>query len=136
MTLFWDTSAILPLVFREPHSQSAHLASQAATASYAWRWLSVEAAAGLSRRRATHAQQETLRDILAALRFVDLPSAKYDDLTAQNRDWRLRAADAGHLYCFRQVLFALPDVQLVCFDAEIHTAARAASLPLWTRSNT
>ena len=50
---FWDTSALLALVFDEPHSASASEALEATTEFHAWDWLTVEAKASLTRRRAS-----------------------------------------------------------------------------------
>ena len=131
MVLFWDTSAVLAMVVQEPHSAAAQQAAGQATQSYAWRWLEVEAAAGLARRRATAAQWRGLERILAALAYADIPSARFADIARENRDWRLRAADAGHLFCFRQLSTVFPGIQMVCFDSEICAAVSAAGLPLW-----
>jgi uncharacterized protein with PIN domain len=132
MVLFWDTSAILALVVAEPHSAEALQAASQAAESYGWRWLRVEAAAGLARRRATEEQWRRLEGVLAALWDVDIPPARFAEVAAANREWRLRAADAGHLFCFRQLTAVFPGIQMVCFDAEIRAAAESARLPLWS----
>lgn len=132
MVLFWDTSAVLALVMQEPHSAEAMAAAAWATESYAWRWLRVEAAAGLARRRATDEHWRRLEEVLAVLWDVDIPPARFGEVAAANRAWRLRAADAGHLFCFRQLTTVFPGIQMVCFDAEIRAAADLARLPLWS----
>ena len=134
MNLFWDTSAILALVFKEPHSQEAQLASDAATRSLAWRWLKAEAVSALARRRAGQPDWEQLQAILPALEYVYMSTADLEDVCLANRDWRLRAADAGHLYCFQQTTFVLRDIQLVCFDDEMRETVRRCGLRLWSPS--
>jgi uncharacterized protein with PIN domain len=131
MVLFWDTSAVLAMVVVEPHSAAALQAAGQATQSYAWRWLEVEAAAGLARRRATDEQWRGLDSVLAALSHVDIPPVRLADIARENRAWRLRAADAGHFFCFRQLSTVFPGIQMVCFDTEICAAVRAAGLSLW-----
>ena len=131
---FWDTSAILALVFEERHSPAAKAASEAARRSYAWSWLRVEAQAALARRRATDRQWERLVELLDVIQYVEIPAAQFEALCRVNREWRLRASDAGHLYCFRQCSVVIPDLELVCFDTEIVEAAEKAGLRLWRTS--
>ena len=131
MVLFWDTSAVLAMVVQEPHSAAALQAAGQATQSYAWRWREVEASAGLARRRATDQQWRGLERVLAALAYADIPPARYADVVRENRAWRLRAAAAGHFFCFRQLSTVFPGIQMVCFDTEICAAVSAAGLPLW-----
>ncbi|MBN1268861.1 MAG: hypothetical protein JXB04_04680 [Kiritimatiellae bacterium] len=69
---------------------------------YAWRWVQVEAAAGLARRGARASDWRRLDELLAALLWIDLPPEHIQQLAALNRKWHLRAADAGHIYCFQQ----------------------------------
>jgi uncharacterized protein with PIN domain len=132
MVLFWDTSAVLALVVREPHSADALRAAAQASESYAWRWLRVEASAGLARRGATDDQWRRLGDVLEVLWYVDIPPARSADLATANRAWRLRAADAGHFFAYRQLATVFPGIQMVCFDREMRAAAGAAGLPLWS----
>lgn len=132
---FWDTSAILALVLEERHSASAQEASATARDSYAWSWLRVEAHAGLARRKAGPEQWETLLAVLDAIRYVDIDASQLDSLCRANREWQLRASDAGHLFCFQQASFVLPDLELVCFDEEIAAAATKAGLHLWKPSS-
>ena len=128
---FWDTSAVLPLIFDEPHSRAARSATQATRCYYAWSWLKVEAHAGLTRRNATAAQWNRLSELLSVIHWIEIPEGQIDALCRANRKWRLRAGDAGHLFCFQQVSYAIPDIELVCFDDEITTAAAVAGLRLW-----
>jgi len=132
MVLFWDTSAVLALVVQEPHATEAMEAAAQATESSAGRWLRVEAAAGLARRRATDEHWRRLEEVLSVFWDVDIPPPRFGDVATANRAWRLRAADAGHLFCFRQLTTVFPGMQMVCFDAEIRAAAGAAGLPLWS----
>ena len=132
MHLFWDTSAILALIFDEAHSARARQASSMATRSLAWNWLKAEAWSGLVRRKSERIDIEKLNSLLSAIEYLNLETSHMDELCFCNRNWRLRAADAGHLFCFQQASFVLPDLQLVCFDEEMACVARKEGFLLWT----
>jgi predicted nucleic acid-binding protein len=132
MMTFWDTSAVLSLVFVEPRTQDAITARSLSDTQYAWRWMAVEAQAGLARRHARPSDWGNLERILDAILYVDLSPDHMDKLGRANREWRLRASDAGHLYCFQQISFVLPDIRLVSSDAELIAAAATMGLFLWT----
>ena len=131
MTTFWDTSAVLALVYVEPRTGDAVLARSQSSSQYAWRWMAVEAQAGLARRGARPAEWETLRAILDAFSYMDLTPKQTESAGTANREWRLRASDAGHLYSFQQASLVFPDIQLICFDEEIVAAARGLKLSVW-----
>jgi len=132
MNLFWDSSAILAVVFSESKSPHAIQAWDAGEYAYAWHWLKIETASALARRSANPSQWTHLQQMLGMFRFLELPEADFDDLCATNRRWRLTAADAGHLFCFQQASFVLPDLQMVCFDDEMTSVARKEGFLLWT----
>lgn len=131
MTLYWDTSALLSLVFLESSSASARGAWASSDSDLAWRWLVAEATAGAVRRRATPGQWSMLEELLADIRFVDLEGDGIVGLCAMNRDWGLRAADAGHVYVFKTMADFTPDLKMVCFDREMRGVVKRMGLPLW-----
>ena len=131
MNLFWDTSALLSTIFDEPDSASAKTAWERSDLDYAWRWLTVEAAAGLARRRARPSHWAKLDEVLADIRYVDMNPEDVRSLCRDNRDWALRAADAGHFYIFKKMILVMPELELVCFDREIRSVAKRMRLPLW-----
>jgi predicted nucleic acid-binding protein len=131
MHLFWDTSAILALIFDEVHSKRAGQARSVATRSLAWNWLKAEAWSGLARRNAERIDMEKLNSLLNAIEYLNLEPPHVDELCLRNRAWRLRAADAGHLFCFQQASFVLPHLQFVCFDDEMVAVARQEGFRLW-----
>ena len=65
------------------------------------------------------------------MHFVDLNPNHLDALCEENRKWKLRSSDAGHLYCFGQALIVMPDLQLFTMDEEMTQAAQRSQLPLW-----
>lgn len=131
MLLFWDTSAVIPLVIKEPHSAAAERARTVCTRALAWTWLKVEAEAALLRRGAGNDAWERLRLLLAAFEWLDMDTGALVGLCRFNRSHALRAADAGHLYVFAEALEVMPQLHLVTFDGEMRKAAARVRLPLW-----
>lgn len=62
-------------------------------------------------------------EIRALFQRVHLPPNEWAEIQKCNRSWRLRAADAAHLYGFRRVFSILPGLRLVTFDEEQRTLA-------------
>jgi hypothetical protein len=131
MNLFWDSSALLSLVFSESSSLSAREAWDLSVLDLGWRWLEVEAVAGATRRRASPAQWSLLEQYLSQIRLIDLEKEKIPDLCAHNREWGLRAADAGHVYVFKEVTPYMPHLEMVCFDREIRTVVWRLGFLIW-----
>jgi len=131
MHLFWDTSAVIPLIMREPNTAQAHRAHAAGRRALAWSWMRVEAEAALLRRRATSEHWRELNKLLSAFIWLEMMPAEESALCRFNRPLGLRASDAGHLYVFSKAMAAISGIQLVTFDQEIQFAAATCSLPLW-----
>ena len=120
---FWDTSAVVPLIFREIHSPSAQAAFRQTNAFFAWDWMQLETEAALARRQARDRDWKSWAEIRGLFQWVHLPTNEWLEIQKQNRTWRLRAADAAHLYAFRRVSAILPDLCLVSFDDEQRSLA-------------
>lgn len=131
MKLFFDTSAVVPLLIEEPHTQSALSAWAECTEAWAWNWMRVEAEAALARRRADSASWNNWRRIHDSFEFIDFGGEHLDALCAFNRSLALRAADAAHLYLFDRILHAVPDLQLITFDRDMRKSAGDLRLPLY-----
>jgi predicted nucleic acid-binding protein len=131
MTSFFDTSAIVPLILRERHSDVACEVWNATSQAWAWRWMRVEAEAALGRRRAGSEAWRAWRSIASVVHWLDLGSADCLEICAFNRPLRLRAADAGHLFVFDRAAGVIPELKLVSFDGEMTAAARSLNLPVW-----
>jgi predicted nucleic acid-binding protein len=131
MNLFWDSSALLAIIFSETRSLFANEAWDQSDADYAWRWLKVEAISAAARRGANPGQWKELHEKLAAIHFIDIPTEGIERICTLNRNWKLRSADAGHLYTFQQIAMIVPDVQLVCFDNAMISVAGHLGLKLW-----
>lgn len=119
MPTFWDTSAVVPLILQEPATESAGKAWKSDKLRLAWHWMRIESHAALVRRKATAPQLSNWRRLMDIFAWIDLPTAKFGDLLQNNTTWRLRSADAGHLYLFQEVHRQNPEITLVTFDLEM-----------------
>jgi hypothetical protein len=132
MHLFWDTSAVIPLVFQEAHSAQAARAHAAARWAFGWSWMRVEAEAALLRRRAGAQHWQELQKLASSFIWLELPPNEESAVRQFNRPLGLRASDAAHLYVFSKASGVDPAMQLVTFDQEMQSAALTCSLPVWT----
>lgn len=125
MLAFFDTSAIVPLILLEPHSEEARKVWQVTVRRVAWQWLRVEVEAALIRRAAPPDAWSRWHVIESAIDWVAAPLDWLEPLRSFNRGVGLRSADAGHIYLMEQCLRGVPDLRLVTFDKEMrHAAAR------------
>ncbi len=131
MILFWDSSAVLPLIFKEPHSELALAAWQDGSEHLAWDWMEVETHAAVVRRKfeLNHLQAWRLR--LERFSLFGLPPDAYRKIMACNQRWALRSADAGHVFVLGELRKELPEMRLVTFDIEMIDLARRENWPLW-----
>lgn len=130
--LFFDTSAVVPLLLLEPGSVAAREAYQAGESCYAWSWMRVEVEAALVRRKADAVTWRNWRSIQRAFTWLGLPESALSEVCSFNRQCGLRAADAGHLFVFEKAVAALPELQLVTFDKEMVAAADALELEVFS----
>jgi len=121
---FWDTSAVVPLIFREIHTPRAQATYDQAESFFAWDWLQVEVEAALARRQAQIKNWQTWEQIRPLFQWIHIPSPEWAEIRKQNRSWHLRAADAAHLYAFTRLASIRPSLQLVTFDQEQLALAR------------
>lgn len=129
MQLFFDTSAVVPLVLREAHTEAARAAWQKCDQAWAWEWMLVEAEAALTRRKANTAAWQSWRSLAGQFNLVSLDRSQLESLRAFNRTLGLRAADAAHLFVLDRLLRSLPEARLITFDHEQLTAAERLALP-------
>jgi predicted nucleic acid-binding protein len=123
MVRFFDTSAVVPLVISEPHSEAAGKLWAESTTRFAWQWLRVEAEAALVRRKVPPVGWSHWRKIEDAIHWIEPERNWLQQLRSFNRGVGLRAADAGHLYVMERSLHSVPELQLVTFDREMRAAA-------------
>jgi hypothetical protein len=96
----------------------------------AWDWMFVEAYAALCRRRATPDQFTRLS---ALEKEFELFSLQLDSVVRLAifkllQKYRLRSADAGHLYLLKLVKKIPGKLDFVCFDAELVNAAECEGI--------
>jgi predicted nucleic acid-binding protein len=124
MIVFYDTSAIVPLILIEPNSDKAQRYWKKAEGRIAWRWLKVEVEAALTRRKAPSQAWNNWDRIEMSLEWVELPDSLTESLCRFNRTLGLRAADAGHLFIMERLTREFEDMELATFDKEMRAAAR------------
>lgn len=136
MRIFFDTSAVVPLLLDEERSIAAHAIWAACEEAWAWDWLTIETEAALVRQKADRDAWAAWRQVSCALTLCEFTSERIAQLRAFNRSLGLRAADAAHLFLFDQLAIRLPDLQLLTFDKEMAQAAQTLALPLHSGSVT
>lgn len=130
MRVYFDTSAILPLVLPEVHSEAVRRAWPDFSERWAWSWLVVEAEAALIRQKADADAWTEWNRVSRSLTLVELNPREQGALRAFNRGLGLRAADAGHLFLFDRLARELDQLQLLTFDREMIQAAKDFSMPM------
>jgi len=131
MDTFFDTSAIVPLLLSEPHSDKAGIAwAEATETRLAWRWLKVETEAALTRRRAGAKIWQEWDRIESELNWVELPDSEIESLCRFNRGLGLRGADAGHLFVADRLSRTFDRLALSSFDKEMRAGAGDLGLKL------
>ncbi|MFP4165998.1 MAG: hypothetical protein ACLFUF_02400 [Opitutales bacterium] len=130
MHIFFDTSAVVPLLLTEARSDQMLEHWAACNEAWAWSWLPVETEAALVRQRADATAWTSWRRISNAFTLCELASTRLPELRAFNRTLGLRAADAAHLFLFNHLVTQLPSLCLLTLDTEMAQAARTLALPL------
>jgi len=130
MRVFFDTSAIVPLVLQEVYAADIRLHWPDFTERWAWSWILVEAEAALIRQKADATAWREWSRIARSLTLVELGQQDQHALRAFNRGIGLRAADAAHLFTFDRLSRQLDDLQLVTFDREMSQAALETGMAL------
>ena len=131
--VYWDTSAILPVLFKDEHSEKAkslvdqegvHLIS---SLGYS------EACAVLARIK----REGFLADILVKAAFEVLEtgpwrrvhlSPAWEDLHDLCTKWPLRGADLWHLATAKRIQKEFPELSLFTFDERLKIAANGEGL--------
>lgn len=131
MVLFWDSSAVLPLIFKEVHSEAALEAWQSGTAHLAWDWMEVETHAAVLRRTFDSSHLRAWRLRLEQFSLFGLPPDAHRNIMACNQQWGLRSADAGHVFLLGELRIEFPEIRLVTFDQEMIHFARREEWSLW-----
>lgn len=128
--MFWDTSALVPLLLPEAASSKACEVWAQCDQIWAWNWALVEVDAALLRRQADEAAWSTWREMEFRLTWLRLDADDMAILRSMNRGLGLRAADAGHVFAFERLSAQMPEIEMVTFDSEMAEAVRRLRLHL------
>lgn len=130
--LYFDSSAVFPILLEEVHSASAIQAIESAEICFAWEWMQVEVDAALMRRKADAMTLRSWHKFLGRFNLLRLPEDAMREVCQFNRSTGLRAADAGHLFLFEQAAMEIRDLELVSFDREMLDAAEMLGLRVFS----
>ncbi|MCF6291736.1 MAG: type II toxin-antitoxin system VapC family toxin [Desulfobacterales bacterium] len=127
--IYWDTSAVLSLLFTDTHSKTAHQWQRAPGLHLISSLAHAEACAVIARLSRNKIIPASLADqALGALehgiwrRIIALPD--WDAVRDLARDTPLRGADLWHLGLSVTLRRDLPELRLLSFDARLREAAR------------
>ena len=131
--VYWDASAILPVLFADEHSdkvrewlnqEGVHLISSLASA---------EVCAVISRIKRERCMAGVLEDAAYEVlesgpwrRVYILPD--YEDMKHLAHTWPLRGADLWHLATARALKREIPELALLTFDKRLQAAAEGEGL--------
>jgi len=131
--LYWDTSALLSVLFPDAHSVTAARTARKAgfhgLSTLAW----AEAHAVIGRlardRASSSALLDTARDLLKVgpWRRINI-SPSWDIVEALATKWPLRGADLWHLAAAKSLQTELPELALLSFDLKLAAAAKGEGL--------
>lgn len=133
--VYWDSSAVLSALFRDPHSEKAlawtrragvHLLSTLA-------WAEVHAVIARAEREGalTGALVESAREALQWGPWRRLTaSPDWQLVQALSAKWSLGGADLWHLGVAKSLQVEVPELRVLSFDARLATAARGEGLAL------
>jgi hypothetical protein len=128
---YWDTSALISIVFQERHTSAALQARDEGRRWLAWTWIQIEAHSALARRGGRPADFKSLHAILEQFEFISFGTEEYPALRKLLDRHRLRSADAGHLFCLIKAKKLVPELQFVCFDDELTKAAKTEGIKVF-----
>jgi len=131
--VYWDTSAILSVLFQDDHSEAALRCVRAASthllSSLAW----AESHAVIARierdRVASHVLTVAAREVLATGPWRRVNTApEWGSIESLSRAWPLRGADLWHLAAAKNLQVDLPELTLLSYDARLAAAAAGEGL--------
>jgi predicted nucleic acid-binding protein len=126
--VFWDASAVVPLVMEEKGSRAAGKIWLEADPVWSWNWLPVEVDAALTRRRAGPSVWRNWRELESRLNWIALETEDYPRVRLMNRELGLRAADAGYVFLFERLSAHLDGLAMATFDREMAEAVQSLGL--------
>jgi len=128
--LFWDTSAIVPLLVEETRSALAGEIWKRTTVAFAWEWILVEVDSALTRRDADPDAWRMWHTVEPSLDIARFQDDELMRLRSMNRSLGLRSAAAGPVYFLEKLSAQLPGFHLVTFDREMADSVQTMGLYL------
>ncbi len=131
--VYWDTSAIVSVLFKDEHSENARGLADAEGVHLMSSLGYSEACAVLARI----GREGVLADILVKAAFEVLEngpwrrlriSPLWEDLRSLSTKWPLRGADLWHLAAAKHIQKELPELTLFTFDERLKIAAEGEGL--------
>lgn len=133
VAVYWDASAVVAALFRDPHSHRAQTWARRAgvhlVSTLAW----AEVYAVIARIEREHALSRILvaaaRDALEEGIWRRVNAApEWRLIRDLSRRWRLRGADLWHLATAKSLQNELPGLKLLSFDTRLVAAARGEGI--------
>jgi len=131
--LYWDASAVLSLLFKDFHSDSAATWAHGGAVHLISTLACAETSAVIARLQ----RDQAVTDVLAQAARNALASRPWRRTTVQPdwekihslaTCWPLRGADLWHLACAKSLQQHLPELHLLTFDNRLHEAALGEGL--------
>jgi predicted nucleic acid-binding protein len=131
--IYWDTSAVISVLFKDDHSAQAHLFAGREGLHLISCLGYAEACAVITRIQ----REGALADILVKAAFEVLEtgpwrrlhlSPAWEDLRELSAKWPLRGADLWHLAAAKRAQTELPELVLLTFDDRLKSASEGEGL--------
>lgn len=131
--LYWDTSAVMSVLFKDKHSEKAQSLADYAGVHLISSLGYAEACAVLARIN----REGALADILVNAAYEVLEtgpwrrlhiSPVWEDLRDLSTKWLLRGADLWHLAVAKRIQKELPELSLFTFDERLKSAAQGEGI--------
>jgi len=129
--IYWDTSAVLSVLFQDEHSATAlrrirrvdvHLLSTLA-------WAETYAVLARLKRERRSSLIPAAHEVLTTGPWRRLNAVpNFDIVESLSLAWPLRGADLWHLAAAKTLQFELPELTLLTFDRRLADAAKAEGL--------
>jgi len=129
---YWDSSAIVSLILGDRQATIALRAKERGTHFQAWDWSRIEVHGAFHRRQVSSEYFSALDAFLSSFQYFSLGAEDHPHLLKLLEKHRLRSADTGHLFCLLQTQKLFADIEFVCFDQELVTAAKKEGIRVFS----
>lgn len=126
IVLYWDTSAILPLLIEDIHTTKSIAATQQTRINFVSSLGVAEILGILSRipsDQGSIKREEFLTDLQKSYWNLISEQPEITNLYSLSKNYKLRGADLWHLGVLIGLKRELPEIQMITFDQELGLAA-------------